>query len=70
MEVPSIRVNWNREHPFVATVSVTNPGMRGHYKNLVLNQLFPSGWEINNLRLDEAEARLTGDVASYQDITG
>jgi uncharacterized protein YfaS (alpha-2-macroglobulin family) len=53
---------------FVATVSVTNPGIRGHYKNLVLNQLFPSGWEINNLRLDDAEATLTGDQPTYQDI--
>ena len=31
-------------------------------------KIFPSGWEINNLRLDEAEARLGGDKPVYQDI--
>jgi len=53
---------------FIATVSVANPGLRGLYKNLALNQIFPSGWEINNLRLDEATDRLRGDVPTYQDI--
>ncbi|MBX2901514.1 MAG: hypothetical protein KF775_17820 [Cyclobacteriaceae bacterium] len=54
---------------FVATVTVYNPGLRGLYKNLALNQIFPSGWEINNLRLtgDDA-AKITGDVPTYQDI--
>ena len=53
---------------FVASVSVVNPGYRGVYKNLALNQVFPSGWEINNLRLDEAEQRLNGDKPTYLDI--
>ena len=53
---------------FIASVTVSNPGIRGPYKNLALNQIFPSGWEINNLRLDEAESRLGGDVPTYQDI--
>jgi uncharacterized protein YfaS (alpha-2-macroglobulin family) len=53
---------------FIASVSVANPGLRGQYKNLALNQIFPSGWEINNLRLDEAEDRLKSDVPTYQDI--
>jgi alpha-2-macroglobulin len=53
---------------FIATVSIANPGTRGIYKNLALNQIFPSGWEINNLRLDGAEKRLTGDQPTYQDI--
>jgi alpha-2-macroglobulin len=54
---------------FVATVTVFNPGIRGIYKNLALNQIFPSGWEINNLRLTGDEgAGLTGDVPTYQDI--
>ena len=53
---------------FVATVTVSNPGLRGSYHNLALNQIFPSGWEINNLRLDEAQSRLSGDVPTYQDI--
>ncbi|MCB0487816.1 MAG: hypothetical protein KDC99_05040 [Cyclobacteriaceae bacterium] len=53
---------------FIASVTVSNPGLRGTYKNLALNQIFPSGWEINNLRLDDAEDRLTGDTPTYQDI--
>lgn len=53
---------------FMAVVTVSNPGTRGGFKNLAINQTFPSGWEINNLRLDEAESRLSGDVPTYQDI--
>jgi uncharacterized protein YfaS (alpha-2-macroglobulin family) len=53
---------------FIASVSVNNAGIRGAYRNLAINQIFPSGWEINNLRLDEAENRLSGDKPTYQDI--
>jgi hypothetical protein len=53
---------------FIASVAVANPGVRGAYKNLAINQIFPSGWEINNLRLDDAENRLAGDKPTYQDI--
>jgi uncharacterized protein YfaS (alpha-2-macroglobulin family) len=53
---------------FIASVSVSNPGLRGAYRNMAINQVFPSGWEINNLRLDEAENRLSGDKPTYQDI--
>jgi uncharacterized protein YfaS (alpha-2-macroglobulin family) len=53
---------------FVATVTVRNPGVRGNYKNLAINQIFPSGWEINNLRFEGTEDRLKGDKPTYQDI--
>jgi uncharacterized protein YfaS (alpha-2-macroglobulin family) len=54
---------------FMATVSVYNPGLRGVYKNLALNQIFPSGWEITNLRLtDDESTRRSGDIPTYQDI--
>lgn len=53
---------------FIATVTISNPGTKGSYKNLALNQIFPSGWEINNLRLDDSQERLKGDVPTYQDI--
>jgi uncharacterized protein YfaS (alpha-2-macroglobulin family) len=53
---------------FIAAVTIQNPGTRGEYKNMALNQIFPSGWEINNLRLDEAEDRLKADRPTYQDI--
>ncbi|HYC84840.1 MAG TPA: hypothetical protein VEB86_06440, partial [Chryseosolibacter sp.] len=53
---------------FIASVTVAHPGVRGDYRNMALKQIFPSGWEINNLRLDEAESRLNGDKPTYQDI--
>jgi len=53
---------------FVASVRISNPGLRGAYKNMALNQIFPSGWEINNLRLEGTEDRLTGDKPTYEDI--
>jgi uncharacterized protein YfaS (alpha-2-macroglobulin family) len=53
---------------FIATVTVSNPGTRGAYKNMAINQIFPSGWEINNLRLDDTESKLGGDKPTYQDI--
>ena len=53
---------------FIASVTIRNAGVRGNYKNLALNQIFPSGWEINNLRLEGTEDRLNGDKPTYQDI--
>jgi len=37
---------------FMVEVSLTNPGIKGVYKNLSLSQVFPSGWEIHNARMD------------------
>ncbi|MBX7125878.1 MAG: hypothetical protein K1X47_09310, partial [Cyclobacteriaceae bacterium] len=53
---------------FIAAVAVTNPGVRGNLQNLALTQIFPSGWEINNLRLTGDEASMGGDKADYTDI--
>lgn len=53
---------------FVAKVRITHPGLRQRYDNLALNQVFPSGWEINNLRLQGTEQKLSGDQTTYQDI--
>lgn len=53
---------------FVAEVSVRHPGIRGPYENLALSQVFPSGWEINNLRLNDAEAFIKSSPYRYQDI--
>jgi uncharacterized protein YfaS (alpha-2-macroglobulin family) len=64
--IDPVRLEQGKE--FVATVTVSNPGIRGVYKNLALNQVFPSAWEINNLRLEEVEDRLSGDTPTYQDI--
>lgn len=37
---------------FVAEVTISNPGKRGLYKEMALTQIFPSGWEIHNARMD------------------
>ncbi|MCL2131172.1 MAG: MG2 domain-containing protein [Lentimicrobiaceae bacterium] len=52
---------------FEAVVSVTNPGVLGDYTNLVLTQIFPSGWEIRNERLNFDQSA-EGNNARYQDI--
>ncbi len=53
---------------FFATVTIKNPGVRGQYHNLALSQIFPSGWEINNLRITEDENTTKADYGEYQDI--
>ena len=53
---------------FIATVTVKNPGIRGEYQNLALSQIFPSGWEINNLRITDDESTVKADHGDYQDI--
>ncbi|MFO0322486.1 MAG: hypothetical protein ACK504_08660, partial [Bacteroidota bacterium] len=52
---------------FMAEVTIKNPGIRGMYHNLALSQIFGSGWEIRNQRLDNI-TYLKGDVPTYQDI--
>lgn len=51
---------------FRATVTVSNPGQKGQYNELALTQLFPSGWEIINTRLEGTENQASR--ATYMDI--
>ncbi|HET9486974.1 MAG TPA: alpha-2-macroglobulin family protein, partial [Chryseosolibacter sp.] len=53
---------------FIAQVTVSHPGVRGLYENLALSQVFPSGWEINNLRLEGTEQLVETSGFRYQDI--
>ena len=54
---------------FIAEVSITNTGTRGYLSEMALTQIFPSGWEIHNARMDEfASAAVQSDYATYQDI--
>jgi alpha-2-macroglobulin len=53
---------------FVAEVNVVHPGLRGRYENLALSQVFPSGWEIANLRLQQADEFMSTSPFTYQDI--
>jgi uncharacterized protein YfaS (alpha-2-macroglobulin family) len=50
---------------FVVEVTMINPGTKGYLKEMALNQIFPSGWEIHNTRMDETGAV---NMARYQDI--
>ncbi len=60
--------NLEQGSDFMAEVKLTHPGVRGDYKELALTQMFPSGWEIRNLRLDNIESSRTKDTPDYQDI--
>lgn len=53
---------------FKAVVSITHPGGRDWYHNMALTQIFPSGWEIINSRMDEVGSVHTKSVPTYQDI--
>ena len=53
---------------FIAEIQITNPGTRGEYLQMALSQIFPSGWEIHNTRMDEAESVIKSDYPTYQDI--
>lgn len=50
---------------FMAEVSVNHTGHGTEYKNLALSQVFPSGWEINNARMDGLSS---AELFAYQDI--
>jgi uncharacterized protein YfaS (alpha-2-macroglobulin family) len=50
---------------FYAVVKIENIGTRGALKELCLNEIFPSGWEIHNSRLYGGEI---SNAIRYQDI--
>ncbi|MBP9079856.1 MAG: hypothetical protein KBF80_06370 [Flavobacteriales bacterium] len=53
---------------FQAVVTVHNPGTRGGYHELALTQVFPSGWEIRNSRMEGTEDAVRNSYFNYQDI--
>ncbi|GIV37584.1 MAG: hypothetical protein KatS3mg032_1963 [Cyclobacteriaceae bacterium] len=53
---------------FVASVTVLNQMPASELRNLALTRVFPSGWEITNLRLEEAESLAGGNQPDYQDV--
>jgi uncharacterized protein YfaS (alpha-2-macroglobulin family) len=52
---------------FMAVVSVHNPGMLD-YRDMALTQIFPSGWEIQNIRLSLPDLPEGSVHPTYQDI--
>jgi alpha-2-macroglobulin len=53
---------------FIAEVTVTNPGQMGNYSEMSLTQIFPSGWEIHNTRMDNVATYSNTNIPEYQDI--
>lgn len=53
---------------FMAEVTIYNSGQRGGIRDLVLQQLFPPGWEIHNSRMDQAFAQDNAASITFQDI--
>ena len=52
---------------FYVETSITNTGIKSDYKNLALTQIFPSGWEIRNTRMDLHKTTNEENI-TYQDI--
>ena len=53
---------------FLAMVTVSNPFGIRLYKDMALSQIFPSGWEIHNTRMDGYLTDQESDKPTYQDI--
>ncbi len=53
---------------FMAEVTLNNTGQIGNYKNLALTQIFPSGWEIINYRLNDTQSASVKEKPDYEDI--
>ncbi|RAJ24954.1 alpha-2-macroglobulin family protein [Pedobacter cryoconitis] len=53
---------------FYAEVVVKNPGKMGLYEQMALTQIFPSGWEIINTRVNDNESIIASSPYTYRDI--
>jgi len=52
---------------FYAEVVIKNPGKMGFYEQMALTQIFPSGWEIINTRLNDNESIISSSPYTYRD---
>ncbi|RZL17533.1 MAG: hypothetical protein EOO89_07515, partial [Pedobacter sp.] len=53
---------------FYAEVNIKNPGKMGLYEQMALTQIFPSGWEIINTRVNDNESILASSPYTYRDV--
>ncbi|MCK9399444.1 MAG: MG2 domain-containing protein [Bacteroidales bacterium] len=53
---------------FIAQVTVEHPGVLFSYTDMALSQVFPSGWEIINTRVQDIASGLKEDSYVYRDI--
>lgn len=61
-------VSMDQATDFVAVVNIYNPGVRGNLREMSLTQIFPSGWEIINDRMEAGGSNLNGDRPDYMDV--
>jgi len=60
--------NLKQGQDFKVEVTLSNPNTIGDYKDLALSQIFPSGWEIINTRVNDQVSVHSKDIPTYQDI--
>ena len=53
---------------FYAEVTIKNPGKMGLYEQMALTQIFPSGWEIINTRINDNESILASSPYTHKDV--
>jgi len=53
---------------FISEINIQHTGLINAYENLALTQIFPSGWEIINTRLNDTEIFRNIDPFTYQDF--
>ncbi|MEZ4995517.1 MAG: MG2 domain-containing protein [Saprospiraceae bacterium] len=54
---------------FIAEVKIKHPGIRTiPYQEMALDQIFPSGWEVLNTRMDNVQNFEASSNADYQDF--
>ncbi len=61
-------VNIKQGTDFKVKVSVFNSGIKGDVNDMALTQIFPSGWEIHNTRMNSYFGRGNKTYFDYQDI--
>ncbi len=53
---------------FMAVVTVSHPGQLSNYSDMALTQIFPSGWEIRNTRMEDVNSPYEVNIPDYKDI--
>ena len=53
---------------FLTKVKISNPSGIENYRDMALTQIFPSGWEIHNIRMDDFVSVHQSSVPNYQDF--
>ncbi len=66
MEIDPAKIKQGSD--FMAVVTLQNQGIGLDYHDLALTQIFPSGWEIRNMRMDEGFDDPNKSKFTWQDI--